>query len=123
MRILHDGTKVVWEPLAGSQTLALTCPANIVVFHGIVALEKVSQSGSLSIRQLVKCPSGRLKKVILSAAQLDLLVLLLVYIQKDNDKHTKLNFLMVQLLGATISIFGICMLVEDFLLVRTRTLQ
>lgn len=34
MRILPDGTKVVWEPLAGSQTLALTCPANIVVFHG-----------------------------------------------------------------------------------------
>ena len=34
MRILEDGTKIVWEPLAGSQTLALTCPANIIVFHG-----------------------------------------------------------------------------------------
>ena len=34
MRILPDGTKVVWEPLAGSQTLALTCPANVVTFHG-----------------------------------------------------------------------------------------
>lgn len=34
MRILPDGTKIVWEPLRGSQTLSLTCPANIVVFHG-----------------------------------------------------------------------------------------
>lgn len=34
MRVLADGTKVVWEPLKGSQTLSLTCPANIIVFHG-----------------------------------------------------------------------------------------
>ncbi len=34
MRILPDGTKVVWEPLKGSQALSLTCPANIIVFHG-----------------------------------------------------------------------------------------
>ena len=34
MRILKDGTKVVWEPLAGSQTLSLTCPANIIQFDG-----------------------------------------------------------------------------------------
>jgi len=27
-------TRVVWEPLPGSQTLALNCPANIIVFHG-----------------------------------------------------------------------------------------
>lgn len=25
---------IVWEPLPGSQTLALTCPAQIIVFHG-----------------------------------------------------------------------------------------
>ena len=34
VRILKDGTKVVWEPLAGSQTLSLTCPANIIQFDG-----------------------------------------------------------------------------------------
>lgn len=34
MRILKDGTKVIWEPLAGSQTLSLTCPANIIQFDG-----------------------------------------------------------------------------------------
>ena len=34
MRILPDGTKIVWEPLAGSQTLALTCPADIITYHG-----------------------------------------------------------------------------------------
>lgn len=34
MRILPDGTKVVWEPLKGSQALSLSCPANIIVFHG-----------------------------------------------------------------------------------------
>lgn len=34
MRILPDGTLVVWEPLPGSQTLALSCPAQIVTYHG-----------------------------------------------------------------------------------------
>mgnify|MGYP000846732503 CR=1 FL=1 len=34
MRILSDGTRVVWEPLKGSQTLAMNCPANVIVMHG-----------------------------------------------------------------------------------------
>ena len=34
MKILPDGTQVIWEPLKGSQTLALSCPANIVIYHG-----------------------------------------------------------------------------------------
>jgi hypothetical protein len=27
-------TKVAWRPLAGSQTLALSCPAHVIVYHG-----------------------------------------------------------------------------------------
>lgn len=27
-------TKVVWKPLPGSQTLALSCPADVIVYHG-----------------------------------------------------------------------------------------
>ncbi len=27
-------TKVAWKPLAGSQTLAMSCPAHIIVYHG-----------------------------------------------------------------------------------------
>lgn len=34
MRIAADGTMVVWEPLPGSQTLAMSCPAHIIIFHG-----------------------------------------------------------------------------------------
>lgn len=34
MRVLEDGTLIVWEPLPGSQTLAMSCPAAITVFHG-----------------------------------------------------------------------------------------
>lgn len=26
--------KIIWEPLKGSQTLALSCPANIILYHG-----------------------------------------------------------------------------------------
>lgn len=29
-----NGQKVVWEPLPGSQTLALSCPAHIILYHG-----------------------------------------------------------------------------------------
>lgn len=34
MRILEDGTRIVWEPLPGSQTLSMSCPTGIIVFHG-----------------------------------------------------------------------------------------
>lgn len=33
-KVLPDGTRVVWEPLPGSQTLALSCPAHVLLFHG-----------------------------------------------------------------------------------------
>lgn len=29
-----QGEKVVWKPLPGSQTLAMSCPAHIIVYHG-----------------------------------------------------------------------------------------
>lgn len=32
--VLKPGTKVVWEPLKGSQELGMTCPAHIIVLHG-----------------------------------------------------------------------------------------
>lgn len=31
---LVDGKKVVWTPLPGSQTLAMSCPAHIILYHG-----------------------------------------------------------------------------------------
>lgn len=31
---LEVGPKIVWEPLRGSQTLAQSCPANIIIHHG-----------------------------------------------------------------------------------------
>lgn len=34
MAKLVDGIKVVWEPLPGSQTLAMNCPAHILLMHG-----------------------------------------------------------------------------------------
>ncbi len=34
MKILADGTVIVWQPLKGSQTLAMSCPAAITVYHG-----------------------------------------------------------------------------------------
>lgn len=30
----QDQNKVVWSPLAGSQTLAMSCPAHIIIYHG-----------------------------------------------------------------------------------------
>lgn len=30
----EDDVKVVWSPLPGSQTLAMSCPAHIIVYHG-----------------------------------------------------------------------------------------
>lgn len=30
----QDQNRVVWSPLAGSQTLAMSCPAHIIVYHG-----------------------------------------------------------------------------------------
>ena len=29
-----NGRKVIWQPTAGSQTLALSCPANLILYHG-----------------------------------------------------------------------------------------
>lgn len=29
-----DGPRIVWKPLPGSQTLAMSCPAQIILFHG-----------------------------------------------------------------------------------------
>lgn len=34
MRTLQDGTRIVWEPLDGSQTLAMSCPANVILYEG-----------------------------------------------------------------------------------------
>jgi hypothetical protein len=34
MRATADGRSVVWSPLPGSQTLAMSCPAQIILFHG-----------------------------------------------------------------------------------------
>lgn len=31
---MSHGKKIVWSPLPGSQTLAMSCPANIIVYHG-----------------------------------------------------------------------------------------
>jgi hypothetical protein len=33
-RVAPDGTKIVWEPLPGSQTLAMCCPAHVLLYHG-----------------------------------------------------------------------------------------
>lgn len=33
-RELEDGTRVIWSPLPGSQTLAMNCPAHVLLFHG-----------------------------------------------------------------------------------------
>src|SRR5438046_375213 len=33
-KILSDGTRLVWEPLPGSQTLAMNCPAHVLLYHG-----------------------------------------------------------------------------------------
>jgi hypothetical protein len=34
MRVTEDGTRIIWSPLAGSQNLALACPAHVIVYHG-----------------------------------------------------------------------------------------
>jgi len=34
MTLLSTDRKVIWKPLPGSQTLALSCPANVILFHG-----------------------------------------------------------------------------------------
>lgn len=34
MRVLEDGTRIIWEPLPGSQTLAMSCPAHAILYHG-----------------------------------------------------------------------------------------
>lgn len=34
MRETEDGTRIVWEPLPGSQTLGMSCPAQIILMHG-----------------------------------------------------------------------------------------
>ncbi len=34
MRETSDGTQIIWEPLPGSQTLAMSCPAHIILSHG-----------------------------------------------------------------------------------------
>lgn len=33
-RMQEENRRIVWRPLAGSQTLALSCPANIILYHG-----------------------------------------------------------------------------------------
>lgn len=33
-QFLQDPNRIVWSPLAGSQTLAMSCPAHIIVYHG-----------------------------------------------------------------------------------------
>lgn len=34
IQTIQDPSKIVWSPLAGSQTLAMSCPAHIIVYHG-----------------------------------------------------------------------------------------
>lgn len=34
MTVVHNGQRVVWTPLPGSQTLAMSCPAHIILYHG-----------------------------------------------------------------------------------------
>jgi hypothetical protein len=34
MLLSQDKNKIVWSPLPGSQTLAMSCPAQIILFHG-----------------------------------------------------------------------------------------
>ena len=34
MRLNNEGQRIVWSPLEGSQTLALSCPAHIILYHG-----------------------------------------------------------------------------------------
>lgn len=34
MLISRDNNRVVWAPLAGSQTLAMSCPAHVILYHG-----------------------------------------------------------------------------------------
>lgn len=34
IRTNQFGQRIVWEPLAGSQTLAMSCPAHIILYHG-----------------------------------------------------------------------------------------
>lgn len=34
IRVNEFGQRIVWEPLPGSQTLAMSCPAHIILYHG-----------------------------------------------------------------------------------------
>lgn len=34
MSAIEDDVKIVWKPLPGSQTLAMSCPAHIIIYHG-----------------------------------------------------------------------------------------
>lgn len=53
-----NGQNVVWAPLPGSQTLALACPANILLFHGTRGPGK-TDSQLMRFRRLVGQGYGR----------------------------------------------------------------
>lgn len=69
--------RVVWSPLPGSQTLAMSCPAQIIVYHGSrgpgkglpldepVYTEKGPiPIGKLKIGDTIACPDGSSSKII-----------------------------------------------------------
>ena len=72
-----DDLKIVWRPLAGSQTLALSCPAHIILYHGsrgpgkglpvdepVFTPTGPKPIGSLQVGDLVSCPDGTTSPVI-----------------------------------------------------------
>lgn len=77
MTQLSTDRKVVWKPLPGSQTLVLSCPANIILYHGtrgpgkglpltepVYTPHGVKEIGSLKVGDFVVCPDGTESKVI-----------------------------------------------------------
>ena len=72
-----DDLKIVWRPLAGSQTLALSCPAHIILYHGsrgpgkglpvdepVFTPTGSKPIGSLQVGDLVSCPDGTTSPVM-----------------------------------------------------------
>lgn len=71
------GNNVIWQPLPGSQTLALSCPAQVILYHGsrgpgkglpvdepVFTPTGSKPIGSLQVGDLVSCPDGTTSPVI-----------------------------------------------------------
>ena len=69
--------RIIWEPLAGSQTLALTCPAHVILYHGTRGPGKglplgepvytptgPRPIGGLRVGDYVSCPDGSVSPII-----------------------------------------------------------